>query len=365
MFKHIDIKNYQSHKHTRLELHPNVNVIVGRSTSGKSAIFRALNWLITNRPLGDRFRSDFRKKDEPTIVSAAVDTGEEAVIAKNKVLTYSIITKDHTADFGAVGSDIPDLVKSLLRMGELNVQNQLDPHFLITGSAREVARVMNRITKIEEVDEWTKKLTTAINTSNKEVSIYQDQLDGFKTKLIGYADLENFEKAVIEVERLEVAESSLASAHNRIEESINLYLVSQQNLEEIKEWLSIEDHMKGLEKDYHSLASLDAEEVLLKQLLDLEDQISEDKEFLKDIEPLVLSLEEMWGKCAELTAEYASIDSMVNSCNSYQSIIKDRSQIIGGLKQQAVVELQKLGKCPICAADLSEDRIETIVKEWL
>ena len=51
------IRNFQSHKKSILNLSKGVNVIVGKTDSGKSAIIRALRWLFTNTPSGDAFRS--------------------------------------------------------------------------------------------------------------------------------------------------------------------------------------------------------------------------------------------------------------------------------------------------------------------
>jgi len=56
MIKYLQIQNFQSHKDSLLEFDPGVNVIVGSSDSGKTAVIRALRWLVWNRPSGDAFR---------------------------------------------------------------------------------------------------------------------------------------------------------------------------------------------------------------------------------------------------------------------------------------------------------------------
>ena len=52
MIHSIKIQNIQSHKDTQLEFNPGINAIVGSSNNGKSAILRALYWVVYNRPLG-------------------------------------------------------------------------------------------------------------------------------------------------------------------------------------------------------------------------------------------------------------------------------------------------------------------------
>ena len=55
MFKSLCIENFQSHKKTVLNFDAGVKVIIGRSDSGKSAIIRAIRWLVENKPNGNSF----------------------------------------------------------------------------------------------------------------------------------------------------------------------------------------------------------------------------------------------------------------------------------------------------------------------
>lgn len=44
----VILENFQSHKHTVIDLHEGLNVFVGESSNGKSSIFRALRWVYDN-----------------------------------------------------------------------------------------------------------------------------------------------------------------------------------------------------------------------------------------------------------------------------------------------------------------------------
>ena len=57
MIKKLIIENYQSHKRTEIDFSDGVNAVIGRTDVGKSAIMRALIWVMRNRPLGDEMRS--------------------------------------------------------------------------------------------------------------------------------------------------------------------------------------------------------------------------------------------------------------------------------------------------------------------
>ena len=49
MIKSVEFQNFQSHKKTILEFVPGVNIIVGLSDAGKSAVMRAIKWCLKNQ----------------------------------------------------------------------------------------------------------------------------------------------------------------------------------------------------------------------------------------------------------------------------------------------------------------------------
>jgi exonuclease SbcC len=53
--KRLVIDNFQSHQHTEVEFGSGLNVVVGPSDFGKSALVRALRWVLYNEPRGANF----------------------------------------------------------------------------------------------------------------------------------------------------------------------------------------------------------------------------------------------------------------------------------------------------------------------
>jgi len=201
--KKVKISGFQSHRNTELNLHPNVNIIVGQSSSGKTAIFRAIEWLNTNRPLGTRFISHGEKE-------ARVSIDDAQGIKTNKGKTAYNVGE---AAFDS-GSNVPDLVVQKLNLSEINIQNQLDEHFLITSSPGEVARAFNKILNIEKVDEYNSKLTTQINTTNTIIKEKTEQIESLTNKLKDLDYLDEMQKEVSFVEEktrlwIDVKDSSL------------------------------------------------------------------------------------------------------------------------------------------------------------
>ena len=80
MIQSLALKNFQSHKDTLIKFDPGVNVIVGSTDSGKSAIIRALRWLVWNRPIGDKMRSNWGGETEVIIDDELGRTKDEYFI---------------------------------------------------------------------------------------------------------------------------------------------------------------------------------------------------------------------------------------------------------------------------------------------
>jgi len=181
MIKKLIIENFQSHEKTELNLDPGVNIITGVSQSGKTAILRALYWLLHNRPSGDRIRSSFAKG--ATKVMIETSEGDQIWHVKDdKVNSYALGNEV----FDKIGRDIPDMVQRALRVSELNVQKQLDEPFLVTSSAGEVAKTINRITRLEMVDNWVTDLTQNINSINREKERLEAEIESSIEKIKEY-----------------------------------------------------------------------------------------------------------------------------------------------------------------------------------
>jgi len=228
MLKRIKIKNFQSHKDTELSFVPGVNVLLGLGQSGKTSVIRALQLVLTNRPLGARFFSDFAGKKGTTEVELELSEGNMINLQKQislskerEKLVRSSSYKMDGQEYVGFGDKVPDLIADKLNMSVLNIQEQFDKPFLITSPPGEVARELNRITRLEKADEWTKALATQVNSVKGDVELLKQQLKEKKKELEAYEDLPAMEKDVEKAERIK------ARLDVSLEEEANLrYLIS-------------------------------------------------------------------------------------------------------------------------------------------
>lgn len=181
MIKSLQISNFQSHKSTELLLNPGINVIVGLTDSGKSAIMGALRWLIYNRPAGESFRSHWGGDTEVTVESNdCLVTRLKSKMNNAYVLTT---TKNKGITFKAIGTDIPEEVKQALNFQDINLQQQLDRPFLLDNSSGEVAQHFNKIAHLDIIDSstqlvqrWVRELEQAIKSGTQQLAQAEEDL---------------------------------------------------------------------------------------------------------------------------------------------------------------------------------------------
>ncbi|MBC7194597.1 MAG: AAA family ATPase [Caldisericia bacterium] len=120
--KEIIIKNFQSHKYTKISLSENINVFLGKGNAGKSAIIRAIIWVLFNEPKGSEF---IRKGEGSAFVSITLDNGFKVIREKgNNVNKYTLISPDGTIkEFSNFGFDVPEEIRRVLGIKTLPLEN--------------------------------------------------------------------------------------------------------------------------------------------------------------------------------------------------------------------------------------------------
>ena len=204
MIHSINIENFQSHKNTRLTLSDGVNVIKGPSNSGKTAIIRALRWLILNRPTGFYFKNRDASDKDKTSIDVTV---KDAVVLRtrnkgdNKYVIH-IPNKENDAEFEALRGEVPSEIRDTLQLDERNLQTQFDGHFLLNDSAGEVAKRLNLATGLDIIDKLVSGINSYVRTTTREIRSTKEQNEQTKAHLTKYKFVDEVEPKVGVLQKL-------------------------------------------------------------------------------------------------------------------------------------------------------------------
>lgn len=232
MIQTLTIKNFQSHRDSHLEFVPGLNVIVGSTDSGKTSIIRALRWLVWNRPGGEAFRSDWGGDTRVEVeVEDTIEKSLSHLIArfKSKEITngYSINTKV----LNAFGTGVPPIIQKELNITEVNLQMQLDAHFLLSKSPGEVAAYFNKVAHLEKIDTATRYIMSGLRDLERSQKQDVAEIETLEEEFTTYDYLDKVEA---ELEVLEDLEKNWLTKHQN-KGSLESTIYKIEKIEEEKE----------------------------------------------------------------------------------------------------------------------------------
>ncbi|PRX31016.1 exonuclease SbcC [Orenia metallireducens] len=280
--KSIELINFQSHENSKLNLDQGLNVITGPSDQGKSAIIRALRWVLYNEPRGSDFIRHGKKKCQVGIeLSNGFKIIRKRTPSKNRYILITPEGEEHV--FEKVGSGVPEEILEIHGMRKiylgtddettLNIDYQLEGAFLLTDSGSIRAKTLGRLINVHVVDVAIQSTTRDIKRNSAE----QNQL----TELIA----ENEEK-----------------------------LKEFENLNEIK------DEIDAQKKLLLQLKNIDSKLERLKCFKDRKDQLACEQE---EIEKILKQLNDL-DKLESIYLSLADNNSRLDKLASYLKIYKEQ-----------------------------------------
>lgn len=196
MISSIRIQNRQSHSDTTVHLHPGINVIVGRGTSGKSAIIRALRWPLENTSGTSQISRWIMREPKGKSKDLVLD-GETAVtITKPQGTLRRFRNPDANGyevngkTLKAVGTGVPEEVQAFFNLSDINIQGQHDAPFLISLPGSQVSAYLNRVVGIEEINTYMKVTASCLKKSKDKVTQLQAEQEADQKTLeaLGWID---------------------------------------------------------------------------------------------------------------------------------------------------------------------------------
>jgi len=186
MINSLTVKNFQSWSKANLKFDPGVNVIIGPSDSGKTALLRALLWVLTNRPGGDAFRS--RWNGQTKVIVRIGQRNQKIVREKDKQRNlYQLNDKE----FKAFGQGIPEEILEFHNIKNINIQSQLDGPFLLGDSSGQVARYLNEIVGLDIIHESQKRATRMIRETESGLSNFNERLKELRNDIEKFNNLDD------------------------------------------------------------------------------------------------------------------------------------------------------------------------------
>ena len=224
MIKSLKIKNIQSHKDSEFHFNDGINCIVGSSNNGKSAILRALYWVVYNRPLGtDSLLSHWAindKGNQSDEMSVTVDNGNIVTRRRFKNENQYIV---NDKILNVVKSDVPDEVRTSLNLSDTNIQKQLDEPFLLSSTSGEVAKYFNSIVRLDIIDKILSNVESKRRKFKSEIESLHDKIIMQEKELGSYDWIDSANELIAEYDSVDGYANDCNSIVDDLVDSIDCY----------------------------------------------------------------------------------------------------------------------------------------------
>jgi DNA repair protein SbcC/Rad50 len=311
----IYLNNFQKHSELSLSFSPQINVITGLTDTGKSAIFRALMWVLNFSSISEK---DYRKEGtKQTSVKIWLDNGYQIERIRSATINRYILSKEGSEDqiFDNFGKQTPEEILCVTGLLEITVDNQKinlnfasqdELNFLLDSTYSDTfkAKLFNKLTGNEALDLLFKNLNKdslrfkrEINETEETIHKQEEQLSEYsitykslKKKLKKVNDHYNDIKNDLEIYTY-LKELSLQLKNNKTNSSeIN------KRIEDIK--IISNTKIKQLQSEAENVKKLQSLAEDIDIINSSQKSVSYKIEQLSyKIEQLEHELEDVWGQC--------------------------------------------------------------------
>ncbi|MBM7837718.1 exonuclease SbcC [Alkalihalobacillus xiaoxiensis] len=206
----VRLENFQSHQDTSIQFDQGLNVIVGQSDSGKTAVLRGLRWALFNLPRG----TDFLKVGADFVrVTVTLTNGtkivRERTSSKNRYKIQALEQDELVLE--GFGTQVPEEVLDAHQMRpfridsdnewQLQVSQQLEGPFLLeqTGSLR--AKTIGRMSGAHYLDMAIRDTSKDVGQLSQRTKQIESEVSQLQQELLPFETLEKSKEQLDQTEQ--------------------------------------------------------------------------------------------------------------------------------------------------------------------
>lgn len=364
--KKLHLENFQSYKNETILFEPGLNLLLGTSDSGKSAILRAISFVFHNFPRGSTLIHDGANETRVTI---EFSDGVVVTRIKGERNAYLAKTKDgKNIAFDKIDKSIPDEILALLNNppvdefnGMISYADQFAPMFLVDLSPSELPRSLSNLTGIEVLEECAKQLMQNYKSIEKQIKSseksYLDLINEFHSyDIVDDCAIEldkcqekylRFEQLCQDYEKLKVFE--LLSDYHTLTENLNILnsvLISCEKLETML--LDFDSKLKKFDKLNIFNIAIDSKNLPYLATIN---KIVQDCEYTLDKIKHIHFVFNQYKECCEINDEYEHIKSHGQKNNNEYKILQESlKKAVNDLEDYKQYLVDNNISCSVCGS---------------
>lgn len=231
MIEQVTLLNFHKHKSLTVDFKEGLNIITGETDAGKSALLRAIYWVLFNRPSGDGYILDGEDHAQVTI---KFSDGNK--ITRTKGPKENSYTINDDEPLKAVATGVPEPVQKILNMGQINYQDQWDSPFMLSMSPPEVARYLNSVSGLSQIDTTMANIKSKVSKTKTLLKIAKNDVEQSDKEINDLAFIDDLEVKVTELENIREKAEIARTRCAKIKAYLHAHKEKQEEIDG-KEWI--------------------------------------------------------------------------------------------------------------------------------
>ena len=266
--KTVILENFQSHKYSLINFDEGLNVILGASDSGKTAIIRGIKWALYNEPSGDFF---IREGESDTSVTLIFNDNTKLKRSRGKSKNSYTLYKKNGEEiiFEGFGTRVPDeiieeiAIKKIKLDSEstnaINIAEQLEGSFLLSEKTSTRAGAIGRLIGVNIIDDALKETLKDIRNLSNNQKLTEIKISKLEEELKEYEYLADLRTRLERAETLKAIIDKKYDRRKKLESHYKKYKDLKNELTEINLQLAklgnVEDADPLIEKIEKSISN--------------------------------------------------------------------------------------------------------------
>jgi len=358
----IQIINFQKHANLSLNFNDDINVITGLTDTGKSGIFRALQWVFN---FSDISELDYRKEDtKQTSVKVYLSNNFQVERIRSNSINRYILSKEGIEDitFDNFGKDTPEEIAVAFEIGtidiehehlNLNFSSQDQLNFLLDSEYSDTikAKLFNKLTGNEILDSLFKQLNIDSRRFSKEISDTEELLNKQEEQL---------SECSLNYRALKKKSNNVKEKYNNIADDLEIY----EHLKNLNEQLNTNNTSKlSLQEKIKTINTVSDKKLI--ELKNKADELNKILNLMNKLELINTGLEQI--KTSKNNIKDFDFNNLIDQnntivlCKKLDSVIQKHNDIVQDINtklkeiENNKVKLQetwdKNPTCPLCGKD--------------
>lgn len=262
MLQKLTVRNFQKHRVLEVPFDKHVTCIVGPSDAGKSAVLRALRWVVCNRPSGTAF---IHQGTDRVRVQLQLDS---AVCVRDRGKKHNLYRLG-TCVYRALGNLVPEAVATLLNIGPVSFASQHDAPFWFSDSPGTVAKNLNSVVNLDLIDKTLAQLASDLRKAKTTVEVSKQRLKNAREQRNSLCWVKETD---VQLRKLEERETQIAQQRSRCSRIASLVAEAQKVVREAQEAAT---RLESLSRCVAAGEQMEAQRRKVEQLRQLLDECTE------------------------------------------------------------------------------------------